>query len=224
MQRGALFFCNLVSQGNSRLYIRRLFVDYRHFDAQNITPRYEFGFGLSYTTFEYSHLSIDPVDNGQDSASDVELENNWLAGNPGPQVVGASTALWLHRPMFNVTFNVLNSGDIEGTEVRGLLFACLRNSTNACHKNRYHSCTCISLTGRASHRRSYAGSPTWMCGLARCNGSASRSPDTTCRYGMSSVSRGSVPLEHTLFQSERAVAISGWRAIYPLTHRVVNIR
>ena len=31
-----------------------LYMDYRHFDRYNITPRYEFGFGLSYTTFEFS--------------------------------------------------------------------------------------------------------------------------------------------------------------------------
>lgn len=35
-----------------------VFIDYRAFDKQNITPIFEFGFGLSYTTFEYSNLQI----------------------------------------------------------------------------------------------------------------------------------------------------------------------
>ena len=35
-----------------------LYIDYRHFDKYNITPRYEFGFGLSYTTFEFSNLTL----------------------------------------------------------------------------------------------------------------------------------------------------------------------
>ncbi|KAF2202130.1 beta-glucosidase 1 precursor [Delitschia confertaspora ATCC 74209] len=37
-----------------------LYIDYRYFDKQNITPRYEFGYGLSYTTFELSDLMITP--------------------------------------------------------------------------------------------------------------------------------------------------------------------
>ncbi|RDL40714.1 putative beta-glucosidase 1 [Venustampulla echinocandica] len=35
-----------------------VFIDYRNFDRQNITPIYEFGYGLSYTTFSYSNLTI----------------------------------------------------------------------------------------------------------------------------------------------------------------------
>lgn len=35
-----------------------LLIDYRHFDKQSITPRYEFGFGLSYTTFTLSNLAL----------------------------------------------------------------------------------------------------------------------------------------------------------------------
>jgi beta-glucosidase len=36
-----------------------IFIDYRNFDAKNITPRYEFGFGLTYTTFAFSDLEIE---------------------------------------------------------------------------------------------------------------------------------------------------------------------
>ncbi|KAJ5894175.1 hypothetical protein N7495_005866 [Penicillium taxi] len=35
-----------------------VFIDYRNFDKNNVTPVYEFGFGLSYTSFEFSDLEI----------------------------------------------------------------------------------------------------------------------------------------------------------------------
>lgn len=35
-----------------------VFIDYRAFDKKNTTPVYEFGYGLSYTTFTYSNLQI----------------------------------------------------------------------------------------------------------------------------------------------------------------------
>lgn len=54
-------------------YTEGVYVDYRHFDEKDITPRYEFGFGLSYTTFEYSELSVDStgLNNAQEKGADL---------------------------------------------------------------------------------------------------------------------------------------------------------
>ncbi|KLJ10364.1 beta-glucosidase A [Blastomyces silverae] len=38
-----------------------IFIDYRAFDKANIDPIYEFGFGLSYTSFSYSGLAVEAV-------------------------------------------------------------------------------------------------------------------------------------------------------------------
>ncbi|KAJ7119502.1 glycoside hydrolase family 3 protein [Mycena epipterygia] len=96
-------------------YTEGLNVDYRHFDSFNITPRFEFGFGLSYTNFTYSHLHIAKV--GHQASTDADLEESWAAGNATPIAVGSSTALWLHRPFFNVTFEVENTGPVWGGDI-----------------------------------------------------------------------------------------------------------
>ncbi|KAF8460874.1 glycoside hydrolase family 3 protein [Russula ochroleuca] len=70
-----------------------------------------------YTEFEYSGLSITPVEDVGGQDQDGQLEANWQAGKPGPQGVGSSTALWLHRPAYTVSFTVGNTGQVAGTEI-----------------------------------------------------------------------------------------------------------
>nr|GAT51343.1 glycoside hydrolase family 3 protein [Mycena chlorophos] len=96
-------------------YTEGLNIDYRHFDAFNITPRFEFGFGLSYTNFTYSDLHIANV--GGQGSTDEALEKAWAAGNATPIATGSSTATWLHRPLYNVTFDVENSGPVWGGDI-----------------------------------------------------------------------------------------------------------
>ncbi|EJR64126.1 hypothetical protein IIO_02025 [Bacillus cereus VD115] len=51
-------YLNFPGEGDKVEYKEGVFVGYRYYDAKNIEPLFPFGFGLSYTNFEYSKLSI----------------------------------------------------------------------------------------------------------------------------------------------------------------------
>lgn len=86
-----------------------VFVDYRRFDAMNIRPRYEFGFGLSYTTFQYSHLRIQTHD---------KSTSMWPKG---PILEGGHRDLW--DVIVTARVDVRNTGSADGAEVAQLYLA-----------------------------------------------------------------------------------------------------
>jgi beta-glucosidase len=68
-----------------------IFVGYRWFDAQKIEPLFPFGFGLSYTTFEYSGLKIE-------STKDCGLNVSFRLHNRGAVASDEVPQVYLDAP------------------------------------------------------------------------------------------------------------------------------
>jgi beta-glucosidase len=80
--------------GTNRIHYKEgVFVGYRGYESRNITPRFPFGHGLSYTTFRYANLSIAP----RDSAGN----RGWVAmfdvTNTGKRAGAAVPQVYVHQ-------------------------------------------------------------------------------------------------------------------------------
>ncbi|SCZ97932.1 BZ3500_MvSof-1268-A1-R1_Chr7-3g09643 [Microbotryum saponariae] len=117
-------------------YSEGLFIDYRWFDAKSIAPRFEFGFGLSYTTFRYSALSVTALSQG-----------------------GSTTKSNLYHDFYCITYQVTNRGPVDGAEVSQVYLAfppsaqeppkVLRDFARTFLKNRTGSTVTIKLNRKA---------------------------------------------------------------------------
>ncbi|RCI12872.1 hypothetical protein L249_1082 [Ophiocordyceps polyrhachis-furcata BCC 54312] len=94
-------------------------LDYRRFDREGIEPRYEFGFGLSYTRFELSGLGI----------RKTTPTTRPLKPYPtGAVVAGGQSDLW--EVLAFVEAKVRNTGDVDGAEVAQMYVGFPRGSNN----------------------------------------------------------------------------------------------
>ena len=83
-------------------YSEGINVGYRYYDANNETPLFPFGYGLSYTTFKFSNLTITPAA-VQNSSSSPGATSCGCNGQSGSQVTISAT--------------VTNTGKIAGSDV-----------------------------------------------------------------------------------------------------------
>ncbi|ROV93219.1 hypothetical protein VMCG_08717 [Cytospora schulzeri] len=92
-----------ISSGDDR-FDEGLYIDYRHFDEADIDPRYEFGFGLSYTNFTYSSLST----------------TSTVRSGPATGATVSGGRADLYEVEAIVTATIQNSGSVAGAEVAQL--------------------------------------------------------------------------------------------------------
>lgn len=86
-------------------FSEKLEIDYRYFDAQNKSVLYEFGFGLSYTTFGLTDLKTSALTQNLTAAPAVE----------SPVSPGGNKHLWEY--VYNVTATLTNTGSVTGAGV-----------------------------------------------------------------------------------------------------------
>ena len=91
--------------GGEVQYSEGIDVGYRYYDATNETPLFPFGYGLSYTTFAFSHLRVTPqrVQNG--------------TSNPGTPACGCNGQSGTQA---TVSATVTNTGTATGSDVAQL--------------------------------------------------------------------------------------------------------
>lgn len=79
-------FANYGSADMKTTYKEGIFVGYRGFDKQNIEPLFPFGHGLSYTSFVYSALKVEPAQAGAKQRVKVSFDIENTGSRAGAEV------------------------------------------------------------------------------------------------------------------------------------------
>ena len=93
----ANYYYNDPSNENGILYKEGVFVGYRGYQRSAVKPQFPFGFGLSYTSFEYSNLKVSGADGGPSAGT--------------------------LKALYTVSFDVKNTGARKGADVAQVYIA-----------------------------------------------------------------------------------------------------
>ncbi|MGG5736961.1 MULTISPECIES: glycoside hydrolase family 3 C-terminal domain-containing protein [Bacillus cereus group] len=80
-------YLNFPGEGDKVEYKEGVFVGYRYYDKKNIEPLFPFGFGLSYTNFEYSNLSVDKKEIKDTETVSVSVNVKNTGSTAGKEIV-----------------------------------------------------------------------------------------------------------------------------------------
>ena len=80
-------FLNFPGEGDKVEYKEGLFVGYRYYDKKELEPLFPFGFGLSYTEFEYSGLKLDKASMSDNETVQVSVTVKNAGSRAGQEIV-----------------------------------------------------------------------------------------------------------------------------------------
>ncbi|KAJ7694074.1 glycoside hydrolase family 3 protein, partial [Mycena rosella] len=99
-------YLNQHSENGKIHYREDLFVGYKHYHARAIKPLFEFGFGLSYTTFSFANLLVSDAvfnDAGLNFSVSVTIKNDGLvAGSEVAQVYISYPEIGITTPVYQL--------------------------------------------------------------------------------------------------------------------------
>jgi beta-glucosidase len=84
-------FGNYPGAGGKVAYGEGVYVGYRHFDTKGIEPQFAFGYGGSYTSFEYSGPSVTPA-----AGKPRQVEVAFSVRNTGPRAGAEVAQIYVH--------------------------------------------------------------------------------------------------------------------------------
>ncbi|UOB16025.1 beta-glucosidase family protein [Abyssalbus ytuae] len=110
----------LMALPSEEIYEEGIYVGYRYFDTFKVKTSYPFGFGLSYTSFEYSDLSVKTKNDGVEVAFNVKNTGKY-AGKEIAQVYVISPKGKIEKPEKELKgfakTNLLNPGKSESVKI-----------------------------------------------------------------------------------------------------------
>ena len=94
-------YINYPGDNGKVVYGEGIFVGYRYYDKKEIAPRFPFGYGLSYTTFDYGNLRLDKqsYELGENITANIDITNvGDVAGKEIVQLYVRDVECCLMRP------------------------------------------------------------------------------------------------------------------------------